>query len=163
MKICLNCGDKLLDGAKKCPSCGTKDNGFPIVDPKDKERIEKIIASVPHPKNGTAPKWADNIAMSNMSLKDSIKYAASSEKEKNKIVGDKRKIKQYEDEGVPYCPKCHSTHLSANKKGFGIGKAIVGASVTGSLLGLTAGNINAKKVRITCMNCGYEFWAGEKK
>ncbi len=53
MKICLNCGDKLLDGAKKCPSCGARQKDFPIVNSKDKERIEELIANVPHPKSGT--------------------------------------------------------------------------------------------------------------
>lgn len=58
------------------------------------------------------------------------------------------------------CPKCGSTNLSANKKGFGVGKAVVGATVAGPL-GLIAGNIGAKKVRVTCLNCGHQFWAGK--
>ena len=51
----------------------------------------------------------------------------------------------------------------SNKKGFGIGKAIVGACISNNPIGLVAGNIGAKKVRITCMNCGHEFWAGKVK
>lgn len=58
------------------------------------------------------------------------------------------------------CPKCGSTSISADKKGFGIGKAVVGAAVAGPI-GLVAGNIGAKKVRITCLNCGHQFWAGK--
>jgi len=58
------------------------------------------------------------------------------------------------------CPKCGSTSLSANKKGFGIGKAIVGGAVAGPL-GLMAGNIGSKKVRVTCLKCGHQFWAGK--
>lgn len=64
-------------------------------------------------------------------------------------------------QGLAYCPKCLSTSLSGNKKGFGIGKAIVGAALTGGI-GLVAGNIGAKKVRITCLNCGHQFWAGKR-
>lgn len=52
------------------------------------------------------------------------------------------------------CPKCGSTSLSANKKGFGVGKAVLGAGLTMNPLGLIAGNINAKKVWVTCLNCG---------
>lgn len=61
---------------------------------------------------------------------------------------------------VPKCPKCGSTSISADKKGFGIGKAVVGAAVAGPV-GLVAGNINAKKVRITCLNCGHQWKAGK--
>lgn len=69
--------------------------------------------------------------------------------------------KRYLDEqDIAYCPKCLSTSLSSHKKGFGIGKAIVGAAVTGGI-GLVAGNIGAKKVRVTCLKCGYQFWAGK--
>jgi DNA-directed RNA polymerase subunit RPC12/RpoP len=62
---------------------------------------------------------------------------------------------------VVRCAKCGSQTLSANTKGFGIGKAVVGAAVFG-LIGLTAGNINAKKVYITCLNCGHRWTAGKK-
>lgn len=70
------------------------------------------------------------------------------------------RAKQLDKEGIAYCPKCKSTSLSANKKGFGIGKAVVGA-VLGGGIGLVAGNIGAKKIRITCLKCGHQFWAGK--
>lgn len=54
------------------------------------------------------------------------------------------------------CPRCGSTSLSGNKKGFGIGKAVVGAALIGPL-GLVAGNIGAHKVQVTCLNCGKKF------
>lgn len=60
----------------------------------------------------------------------------------------------------PKCPKCGSTSISANKKGFGVGKAVVGAAVAGSI-GLVAGNIGSKKVLITCLNCGHQWRAGK--
>lgn len=61
---------------------------------------------------------------------------------------------------VPTCPICGSTSISANKKGFGVGKAVVGAAVAGPI-GLAAGNIGASKVRITCLNCGHTWTAGK--
>lgn len=61
---------------------------------------------------------------------------------------------------VARCPKCGSTSLSADKKGFGIGKAVVGAAVAGPI-GLVAGNIGSKRVRVTCLKCGHQFWAGK--
>ena len=61
----------------------------------------------------------------------------------------------------PKCPKCGSTSISADKKGYGIGKGVVGAAVAGPL-GLVLGNAGAKKVRITCLACGYHWMAGQK-
>ena len=62
---------------------------------------------------------------------------------------------------LPKCPKCGSTSISADKKGYGIGKGVVGAAIAGPI-GLTLGNAGAKKVRITCLACGYQWMAGKK-
>lgn len=77
--------------------------------------------------------------------------------EKQKL---KERIAQMDRDGIAYCPKCYSSSLSAHKKGFGIGKAVVGAAFLP--LGLVAGNIGAKKVRVTCLKCGHQFMAGKK-
>lgn len=60
---------------------------------------------------------------------------------------------------TPKCPKCGSTSISANKKGFGVGKAVIGNAIAGPI-GLVAGNIGAKKVRVTCLNCGHHWTRG---
>ncbi len=73
----------------------------------------------------------------------------------------KKRMAQMDQEGIAYCPKCGCTNLSADKKGFGIGKAVVGAVALGPI-GLVAGNIGAKKVRVTCLKCGHQFMAGKK-
>ena len=54
------------------------------------------------------------------------------------------------------CPKCGSDQLSANKKGFGAGKAIAGAVVTGGV-GLLAGFIGSRKIYVTCLACGHQW------
>lgn len=66
------------------------------------------------------------------------------------------------------CPKCGSTSISGNKKGYGVVKGGLGALALGSLtggigavVGLGAGNIGRKKVQCTCMACGYKFKAGK--
>lgn len=73
------------------------------------------------------------------------------------------KLQQKEMNAQARCPRCGSTSLSAHKKGFGIGKAVVGAAVTAplglGLIGAVAGNKGAKKVRVTCLKCGKQFWA----
>lgn len=64
-------------------------------------------------------------------------------------------------DNIARCPKCGSVSISGNKKGFGIGKAVVGAAALGPI-GLVAGNAGAKKIRCTCLNCGHQWWAGQK-
>jgi Na+-transporting methylmalonyl-CoA/oxaloacetate decarboxylase gamma subunit len=63
-------------------------------------------------------------------------------------------------DNTPRCPKCGSTSVSGDKKGFGVGKAVVGAALAGPI-GLAAGGIGAKKVRVTCLNCGHHWMAGK--
>ena len=59
-----------------------------------------------------------------------------------------------------YCPKCGSSQLSANKKGFSGGKAVGGALIAGPL-GIAAGTLGSNKVKITCLKCGHVFKPGE--
>ena len=61
---------------------------------------------------------------------------------------------------VLHCFKCGSSQLSANKKGFGFGKAAVGGLLTGGV-GLLGGFIGSRKVKITCLRCGYSWTAGK--
>ncbi|QJB32120.1 hypothetical protein HF324_12275 [Chitinophaga oryzae] len=61
-----------------------------------------------------------------------------------------------------HCPKCNSTQITANKKGFSAGKAVVGALLTGGI-GVLAGGIGSGKVIITCLACGHQFKPGAKK
>ncbi len=68
-----------------------------------------------------------------------------------------KRIKDNKKNGIACCPKCGSTSLSVNKQGFGIGKAVLGAKITNDALGLAAGNINAQKVHVTCLNCGHKW------
>lgn len=82
-----------------------------------------------------------------------------SPKDQEKIDA-RRRVVENKAAGIACCPKCGSTSLTANKKGFGIGKAVIGASVAGPI-GLVAGNIGRQKVTVTCLNCGYQFKPGK--
>ena len=75
-----------------------------------------------------------------------------------KTLSKRQRIKENKKNGIACCPKCGSTSLTANKKGFGVGKAVIGTAVAGPI-GLVAGNKGAKKVRRTCLNCGNQWWA----
>lgn len=66
------------------------------------------------------------------------------------------------------CPKCGSTSITGQKKGYGVIKGGLGAAAgmligpVGAIVGLGAGNIGRHKVKCTCMNCGYKFKAGKR-
>ena len=48
------------------------------------------------------------------------------------------------------CPKCGSTQFTAKNKGFGLGKAALGAVVLGPV-GLLGGLVGSKKIRVVCL------------
>lgn len=75
-----------------------------------------------------------------------------------KAQQEQLQIQKMQYDSMARCPRCGSTSLSGNKKGFGIGKAVVGAALVGPL-GLVAGNIGSKKVLVTCLKCGKKFKA----
>jgi hypothetical protein len=63
------------------------------------------------------------------------------------------------DPAAIHCPKCQSTHVTAQKQGFGLGKAAVGGVLTGGV-GLLGGFIRSRKIYLTCLKCGHKFKPG---
>lgn len=63
---------------------------------------------------------------------------------------------------MPKCPKCGSTNIHADKKGFSVNKSLVGGLLVGGV-GLLGGAIGSNKIRLTCLDCGYEFKPGGDK
>ncbi len=59
----------------------------------------------------------------------------------------------------PECPKCHSRQTTLANQRFGVGKAAVGAVLTGGI-GLLAGGIGRNKIIVTCLSCGNQWKAG---
>lgn len=123
---CTCCGRANNEGTIKCCYCGEKLNMQEI-----NRRIEAIELS----------KQKKTVCVDNKELNTQEKILELAEM-------------QYE--GMAKCPRCDSTSLVGNKKGFGIGKAIVGATLFGAL-GLLAGGIGSKKVQVTCLKCGNKF------
>lgn len=57
------------------------------------------------------------------------------------------------------CPKCSSTQISANKKGFNIGQALVGG-VASFGVGVVAGLWGSNEIRLNCLRCGHRWKPG---
>ena len=65
------------------------------------------------------------------------------------------------DNAQACCPKCGSSSLTANKKGFGLIKGATGIMVAGPIGVLFAGH-GKNKVIVTCLNCGKQFKPGKR-
>ena len=76
----------------------------------------------------------------------------SSIKSKNEVANNNSSVK---------CPECKSTEVTAQKQGFGLGKAVVGGLLTGGV-GLLGGFLGSKKITVSCINCGHNWKAGSK-
>ena len=63
------------------------------------------------------------------------------------------------DDDKQRCPRCKSTQLTAGNKGYSIGKGVTGGLLLGPI-GLLGGLIGHKKVTVTCLKCGYKWYAG---
>lgn len=60
-------------------------------------------------------------------------------------------------DNVVSCPKCKGTQISANKKGFGLGKAVAGTVLLNPLIGIGAGMVGKNKIYLSCMHCGHQW------
>lgn len=92
---------------------------------------------------------------------ESIRIMKSKPNVTNKKQGYKE-YKEYRDSRGSRqvgCPRCGSTQITANKKGFSLGKALVGSAVT-LPLGAVTGMIGKNKILITCLSCGKQFKPG---
>lgn len=89
--------------------------------------------------------------------------SSSTTTDKQKPLSKRQRIKENKKNAIACCPKCGSTSLSANKKGYSFVKGAIGGGIgsqilgVGAVMGLGAGNIGSKKVIVTCLNCGHQW------
>ena len=74
---------------------------------------------------------------------DIAKEKKEQKKEEKQELKDR--IKQMDKDGIAYCPKCYSTDLSVNKRGYTF----------------TTGIIGMNKLKVTCLKCGNKFKPGK--
>jgi len=65
------------------------------------------------------------------------------------------------DDNVARCPKCGSTSITANKKGFSLAKGALGVATVGAYGAIAAGH-GKNKVIVTCLKCGHQWKPGKK-
>jgi ferredoxin-like protein FixX len=75
---------------------------------------------------------------------------------KNKSVKDGNIVNDH----VARCPKCGSTSIAANKKGFSLAKGALGVATVGAY-GVVAAGHGKNKVLVTCLNCGKQWKPGK--
>lgn len=180
--FCPNCGNNCGD-ANFCPNCGCNLKGTVITvstaDNVPDERTEMIQRYEKYMPNklaaikalredtGMGLKEAKEIIDELFGENQKSSYPSASDLDQlswypGKKKADRRsKIEELEASGQVYCPKCLSTSVSANKKGFGFVRGALGAYI-GLDVGLITGGIGSKKVICTCLKCGYQWKPGKK-
>lgn len=109
--FCNSCGTE-VSGGKFCPECGA-----PLYSPEPLPKLVEQNAYRPMPQYKPMPQ-AQAIPLS----------------KKQRIASNKAN-------GIACCPKCGSTSISANRRGWKITTGILGSS----------------KIIATCLNCGHKW------
>ena len=91
------------------------------------------------------------------SLKEDFKEEIRYQQKKAIIEQENR---QYKASCQVCCPNCGSTQITANKKGFSLGKAIAGGIILTPIAGVATGMLGKNKIIITCLSCGKQFKPG---
>jgi hypothetical protein len=68
----------------------------------------------------------------------------------------KRLKEQMDASNLAYCPRCLSTDISGEKRGFSISRALVGNNVV-PVLGMMLGALGADTVECKCLKCGHTW------
>ena len=160
--ICPHCNEEIPDDSIFCSSCGKR------LEPSPAEVIPSDTIVCPNcgAYNSKDSNFCSNCrtplsqtALTNLKEQSELQLQQAQLKMQVmalKAQQEQLQLQQQQYSSMARCPRCGSTSLSGNKKGFGIGKAVVGAALVGPL-GLVAGNIGAKKVQVTCLKCGKKF------
>lgn len=154
---CPDCGTYMKfqkRGNEKSPWYCPKCHGYTLV----KDEIQMIYKEIE----------SGNIAEQELNLRMQLANMQM-QKQQIELQQQQLQVQQSQYNSMLKCPKCGSTSVTGQKKGFGIVKAGLGAAAfgavtggVGAIVGLGAGNIGRKNIRCTCMNCGYSFKAGKK-
>jgi RNA polymerase subunit RPABC4/transcription elongation factor Spt4 len=184
-KFCSNCGNKIDDGEASeltkskntsytegvCHQCNSKlitaRNLFGakvFICPNCNTNIKSGICPVCHSKlltQGALRCYSCGFSMSNNNnfVEPTPTSSIKSEIEAHQpieAIQYSNPFKAVSTEPELKCPKCGSTHITSNKKGYSAGKAIAGVVLAGGI-GLLGGFLGSGKVKITCLKCGHSW------
>ena len=145
---CPDCGRDVSTLAQACPNCGR-----PVEQPAP---VDQTMGAVAAGKRISCPDGSCTgiIKENGQCGTCGLQHAWEPEEtDREEIPPPKKTLSQIK------CPKCASTQITAQKKGFGFFKAVAGVCVIGPL-GLLGGTVGAGKVKITCIACGHSWAAG---
>lgn len=146
-------------------------------DEKAKILYEKQIKKAEKEDQRRADEEAKRLAMEKVEeerkkrdykIEEKASLLAREQLKKEELEEIQRLEKEREQEAVAIsrdeikCPKCGSHQISVDKKGYSIGKGVFGTVLLGPI-GLMAGGVGKDKIRITCLNCGNTWTAGDFK
>lgn len=144
--FCTKCGKENRADSAFCGYCGNPFTAF-VADRPETGELTKTDMDLAYYK-------------ANLQIQQQVLHIQQQElketQHQTKQQHQQFQLQQEQYDKMMKCPRCGSTSLSGNKKGYGIGKAVIGAKIFGPL-GLIAGNIGSRKIIITCMNCGHKF------
>lgn len=118
---------------------------------RKRKEFERIMASNPEVTIKT-------------NFKTNIKTESQKELEYKRIMASNPQVSTItnssKSDDVVRCPKCKSTSITANKKGFSLAKGALGVATVG-LYGVVAAGHGKNKVIVTCLKCGHQWKAGK--
>ncbi|WP_418223577.1 hypothetical protein [Clostridium isatidis] len=122
-----------------------------------KEFVNSVVKKINNPEEELIIEEKEKIGIFQQLNKESKEQVAVQLEEKQK---EKEKLAKYDKEGIPYCPKCHSTSVQYIERGkkLSVGRAIVGGTLFGQT-GAVLGGLTSKKVKgkLKCLKCGHEW------
>ena len=155
--FCANCGrpvdDNVADNVIRYELNGVDIDVISLIaecGPKGQMVFSKRVREISGAGLKECVSFASKIYHDEKLMQMANQHKHDSDKRKKEIDAD------LSEKGVVHCPKCNSTNVNVNKKGYGYGKGLLGAVLVGPL-GLLAGGIGSKELKATCLNCGHEF------
>lgn len=146
--VCLKCGERLPENVMSCPKCGAR--------VPDEKKLDRDMLYCPECEGLNE---IGSFSCAHCGRKYKAAELASCILKEDKNEEKQQQTISTEDNGnnQAHCPRCGSTSLSPNKKGFGVGRATVGTLAFGLVPGLLIGSAGSKKIEVTCLKCGKKF------
>lgn len=143
---CTECGEEHSIDSLFCGYCGKPFEIFPLSKDFDSQYTQEEI-------NLMYYKTDIQLQRKNLQLKEiEINLA----KEQRDAQFKQIELQEKQIKTAAKCPRCKSTSLTAVKKGYGLGKGLLGVGLLGPI-GLMAGGLGSNKIRVVCMKCGHRF------